>query len=187
MWSGTPVRARVSSVVRGGLLVDIGYPVRAFLPASQVGVRRVPELSKFVGTTVTVLITEVDPRGPAVVVSRRRVLEQAQGVPDDANTVGQRPGPQADVASGTGRTVIDISDTHDFEEACQLVMAGVQQGRERGVDEILVRTGPRQKSRLRSRVASGGFEEVDRSQSRQVADGLVLVLRRQQPGVSSTP
>src|SRR6202451_2521952 len=45
--SGEPVDGRVIEVVKGGLIIDLG--VRGFLPASLVGLRRVPNLAEDLG------------------------------------------------------------------------------------------------------------------------------------------
>lgn len=184
MRANTPLQARVSSVVKGGLLVDIGYPVRAFLPASHVTVRRVPDLSAFVGQKITVLVIEVDPDRPAAVVSRRLALE-AERDPLSGPSEDE-PAQPAAVSTAESRVAVDLTETVDFEEVRRVVKRVIEASNNRGASEVLVRTGPEQKRRLRALVATGGFEAVDWSQSRQVADGLVLVLSRQQPGINST-
>ncbi len=73
--SGESREARVKSLVKGGLLLDIdGY--RAFLPASQSGEQRGAALDPLVGTTVQVKIIDVDEARKRLVVSRRRALTQ---------------------------------------------------------------------------------------------------------------
>ncbi|MFH1422016.1 MAG: S1 RNA-binding domain-containing protein, partial [Planctomycetota bacterium] len=44
---GDNVICRVLRKIKGGLLVDVGVPV--FLPASQVGIRRAPDIAEYIG------------------------------------------------------------------------------------------------------------------------------------------
>jgi len=59
--------------VKGGLIVDIG--LRGFLPASLVEMRRVKELTPYVGQKIQAKILELDRNRNNVVLSRRAVLE----------------------------------------------------------------------------------------------------------------
>ncbi|KAA0235408.1 MAG: 30S ribosomal protein S1 [Acidimicrobiales bacterium] len=68
------VTAKVTKVVRGGLVVDLG--VRAFLPASLVDEDPIEDLERFVGKTVDVQVVEVDENADRLVVSRRACLRQ---------------------------------------------------------------------------------------------------------------
>lgn len=66
----------VIEVVKGGLIVDIG--LRGFLPASLVEMRRVRDLSPYIGKQVEMKIIELDKNRNNVVLSRRAYLEQTQ-------------------------------------------------------------------------------------------------------------
>ena len=68
------VTGTVIEVVKGGLIVDIG--LRGFLPASLVEMRRVRDLSPYIGKTVEARIIELDKNRNNVVLSRRAYLEQ---------------------------------------------------------------------------------------------------------------
>ena len=70
------VTGTVIEVVKGGLIVDIG--LRGFLPASLVEMRRVRDLSPYIGKTVEARIIELDKNRNNVVLSRRAYLEQTQ-------------------------------------------------------------------------------------------------------------
>ena len=72
--SGADVTGLVTSLVKGGLVVDIG--VRAFLPGSLVDVVRIPDLADFVGKSVTTKIIEFSREPATVVLSRRVVVEE---------------------------------------------------------------------------------------------------------------
>jgi len=71
---GKPVEVEVIEKVRGGLVANLG--IRAFLPASQVDVRRVNDLSPFVGQRLKVKIIELNRRSNRVIISRRSILEE---------------------------------------------------------------------------------------------------------------
>ncbi len=71
---GKPVEVDIVDQVKGGLVANIG--VRAFLPASQVDVRRVSELDPYVGQKMTVRIIELNRRRNRVIISRRAILEE---------------------------------------------------------------------------------------------------------------
>ena len=76
MNEGGTVTGPVIEVVKGGLIVDIG--LRGFLPASLVDLRRVRDLSPFVGETIEAKVIELDKNRNNVVLSRRAFLEEAQ-------------------------------------------------------------------------------------------------------------
>ena len=63
----------VIEVVKGGLIVDIG--LRGFLPASLVEMRRVRDLTPYIGKQVEARIIELDKNRNNVVLSRRAFLE----------------------------------------------------------------------------------------------------------------
>lgn len=65
----------VSSVVKGGLLTS-AMGLRGFIPASQIALHFVKDLTEFVGQTLTVRPIEVDPRKKRLVLSRREILEE---------------------------------------------------------------------------------------------------------------
>jgi len=71
---GDRVRGRVTKKIKGGLLVDIGVPV--FLPASQVDLRRAPDVGEYIGQEIEAEIIKIDAERKNIVVSRRKVLEE---------------------------------------------------------------------------------------------------------------
>ncbi len=74
---GEPVEVTVREKVRGGLVAYL-EGVRAFIPASQVDIKRVAELDEFVGQTIPVKITEINRKKGRVILSRRVLLEEDQ-------------------------------------------------------------------------------------------------------------
>jgi len=70
------VTGSVIEVVKGGLIVDIG--LRGFLPASLIELRRVRDLTPYLGQEIEAKILELDKNRNNVVLSRRALLEQSQ-------------------------------------------------------------------------------------------------------------
>src|SRR5205814_9566041 len=67
------IKGKVKSVVKGGLMVNIG--VEAFLPASQIDVVPPKDLQQFVGNTYDFKIVKLNDDRKNVVLSRREVIE----------------------------------------------------------------------------------------------------------------
>jgi len=84
------VRGEVIEVVKGGLIVDIG--LRGFLPASHVDLRRVRDLTPFVGQDIEAKIIELDRGRNNVVLSRRAYLEENQRDQRERFLTSIRPG-----------------------------------------------------------------------------------------------
>lgn len=70
----TPVKGTVTERVKGGLSVDIGIP--AFLPGSQVDIRPVRDLDRYVGQSFLFNVLKYDRKRNNVVLSRRTILEK---------------------------------------------------------------------------------------------------------------
>lgn len=73
-----PVKGTVIERVKGGLSVDIGIP--AFLPGSQVDIRPVRDLDRYVGQTFQFNVLKYDRKRNNVVLSRRTILEKEREV-----------------------------------------------------------------------------------------------------------
>lgn len=74
--AGEVVTGEVIEVVKGGLILDIG--LRGFLPASLVDLRRVKDLSAYLGTEIEARVIEMDRNRNNVVLSRRALLEEGR-------------------------------------------------------------------------------------------------------------
>jgi small subunit ribosomal protein S1 len=83
MEEGTLVQGLVNGKVKGGLTVMI-HGIRAFLPGSLVDVRPVKDTNPYEGKQLEFKVIKLDRKRNNVVVSRRAVLEQTQGVERDA-------------------------------------------------------------------------------------------------------
>src|ERR1700722_2611648 len=70
---GDVVSGQVTRKIKGGLLVNIG--VHVFLPASQVDVRRPPDIAAYIGKTIDCKIVIIDEARRNIVVSRRKLIE----------------------------------------------------------------------------------------------------------------
>lgn len=70
---GDVVSGVVTRKIKGGLLVNIG--VNVFLPASQVDVRRPPDIADYIGKTIECKILKIDEARRNIVVSRRKLIE----------------------------------------------------------------------------------------------------------------
>jgi small subunit ribosomal protein S1 len=71
---GDTVSGKVLRKIKGGLVVDIGVP--AFLPASQVSIRRQADISEFIGQDIEAKIIKIDDARKNIVVSRRLLIEE---------------------------------------------------------------------------------------------------------------
>lgn len=71
---GQVVEGRVTAVNKGGLEVEIAQH-RAFMPAGQVDLRHIADLSVFVGEKIPCEIIELDKRNNRIILSRKSVLE----------------------------------------------------------------------------------------------------------------
>lgn len=72
---GMLVQARVTGHNKGGLECEVAQ-LRGFIPAGQVSLYRVEDLSTCVGETMVCLVSQADPERRNLVLSRRAVLER---------------------------------------------------------------------------------------------------------------
>ena len=73
--SDEPVRGTLIKKIKGGVVVDL-MGVDAFLPGSQIALRRVPNVDELLGQTFDFKIIKLNKRRRNIVVSRRVILEQ---------------------------------------------------------------------------------------------------------------
>jgi len=79
---GDVVSGMVTRKIKGGLLVNIG--VNVFLPASQVDIRRPPDIGDYLNKSIDCKILKIDEARRNIVVSRRKLIEVTR------NTAKQR-------------------------------------------------------------------------------------------------
>jgi small subunit ribosomal protein S1 len=94
------VAGTVTSIVKGGLTVDVG--VRAFMPASRSGTRDAADLEKLVGQEITCRIVKLDVAEEDVVVDRRVILEEQARQLEQKRYAEVREG---DIVSGLVRSL----------------------------------------------------------------------------------
>src|ERR1700761_2393466 len=94
------VAGAVTSIVKGGLTVDVG--VRAFMPASRSGTRDAADLAKLVGQEITCRIVKLDATEEDVVVDRRVILEEQARQLEQERYAEVREG---DIVSGLVRSL----------------------------------------------------------------------------------
>ena len=71
---GTPVEGALMKKIKGGVVVDL-MGVDAFLPGSQIALRRVPNIDELLGEKYDFKIIKLNKRRRNIVVSRRVILE----------------------------------------------------------------------------------------------------------------
>ena len=74
---GEAVEGTVVMKVKGGLSVDIG--VKAFLPGSQIDIRPVKNLDKYIGKTMEFKVIKFNKKRGNIVLSRRAILAEERG------------------------------------------------------------------------------------------------------------
>ena len=84
---GGLVKGKVKSVVKGGLMVNVG--VEAFLPGSQIDIIPPKDLNEYVGNVYEFKIVKVNDDRKNIVLSRREVIEAERAEEEDAQ-VGAR-------------------------------------------------------------------------------------------------
>src|SRR5437867_276905 len=100
---GGLIKGKVRSVVKGGLMVNIG--VEAFLPASQIDIIPPRDLQQFVGNTYDFKIVKINDDRKNVVLSRRELIEQERSEKRQKFLEGVKVG---DTVSGTVKNLTDF-------------------------------------------------------------------------------
>jgi small subunit ribosomal protein S1 len=101
--TGTPVKGKVVSVIKGGLTVDIGG-VSGFLPGSQIDVKPVHNLGSLVGQVMDMKIIKMNSGRGNMVLSRRVLLEQQQNVRKEETLASLAEG---QIVSGVVKNITD--------------------------------------------------------------------------------
>ena len=100
---GDVVEGRVMRKIKGGLLVDIGVP--AFLPASQVDIRRPGDIGDYIGRDVRAEILKIDLERRNIVVSRRKLIETERETAKKRLLGTLKEG---DIVTGTVKNIADF-------------------------------------------------------------------------------
>lgn len=102
--TGIPVEGKVAGLVKGGFEINVAG-LRAFCPHSQIDLRRTDDPQSFIGKVFDFRIIEYRERGKNIVVSRRRILEEAAA--EAAQTTWKNAVPGA-ILTGTVASVTDF-------------------------------------------------------------------------------
>ena len=89
--------------IKGGILVDIGVP--AFLPASQIDVRRPSDVNQFIGKTIRAEVLKIDEPRRNIVISRRTLIENER---DEAKQKLLNTISEGDIIKGTVTNVAEF-------------------------------------------------------------------------------
>lgn len=100
---GGRILGKVKSVVKGGLVVNIG--VEAFLPASQIDVITPKNLTQFVGNTYEFKVVKINQERQNIVLSRRELIEAERAERRQKLLAEMVPG---DIRKGTVKNITDF-------------------------------------------------------------------------------
>src|ERR1700733_2507419 len=100
---GGRINGKVKSVVKGGLVVNVG--VEAFLPASQIDVTTPKNLQQFVGNTYEFKVVKINQDRQNIVLSRRELIEAERNEKRTALLGEMTPG---DIRKGTVKNITDF-------------------------------------------------------------------------------
>src|SRR6266571_1184160 len=173
------IKGKVKSVVKGGLMVNIG--VEAFLPASQIDIIPPKDLQQFVGNTYDFKIVKINDDRKNVVLSRRELIEQERSEKRQKFLEGVKVG---DTVSGTDG-LLHITDMTwgrlghpsellkvgqalnvvvlDINKEKERVSLGLKQTQKNPWDQIEERfpAGQRVKGKIANLVPYGAFVEIE--------------------------
>jgi len=100
---GGRISGKVKSLVKGGLVVNVG--VEAFLPASQIDVVTPRNLAQFVGNTYEFKVVKINQERQNIVLSRRELIEQERNERRAQLLAEMVPG---DIRKGTVKNITDF-------------------------------------------------------------------------------
>lgn len=100
---GGKIAGKVKSVVKGGLMVNIG--VEAFVPASHIDIVTPKNLQDYVGKTFEFKVVKINQERQNVVLSRRELIEQERAERRAKLLAEMMPG---DIRKGTVKNITDF-------------------------------------------------------------------------------
>src|SRR5271170_403192 len=100
---GGRINGKVKSVVKGGLVVNIG--VEAFLPASQIDIIPPKNLAQFIGNSYDFKVVKINQERQNIVLSRRELIEQERNERRAKLLSDMTPG---DIRKGTVKNITDF-------------------------------------------------------------------------------
>lgn len=130
---GQIVEGTVTDVNKGGLEVDV-KGMRAFMPAGQVEIFHVPDLSQFKGQKLTAEVTQFSREARNLVLSRRNILERER---DELKKKTLEELSEGQIRRGTVRNVMDFGafvDIGGCEGLLHVSELSFQRGRHKASD-----------------------------------------------------
>ena len=100
---GGIITGKVKSVVKGGLVVNVG--VEAFLPASQIDVTTPKNLTEYVGNSYEFKVVKINQERQNIVLSRRELIEAERNEKRGKLLADMTPG---DIRKGTVKNLTDF-------------------------------------------------------------------------------
>ncbi len=101
---GAIIKGLATRKIKGGLLLDI-TGVNVFLPASQIDIRRVPDVGLYIGRELECKIIKIDRERMNIVVSRRKLLEERRTMMRDQLLATLQEG---QIVKGTVKNIADF-------------------------------------------------------------------------------
>ena len=101
---GDIIHGTATRKIKGGLLLDVNG-VAVFLPASQIDIRRVPDVGAFINRDLECKIIKIDRERMNVVVSRRKLLEERRNAMRDELLATLEEG---QIRKGTVKNIADF-------------------------------------------------------------------------------
>lgn len=160
---GQTVEGKVVGVNKGGLELEVAGH-RAFMPASQVSLDRIPDLSVMMGEKLTCQVSQLDKRGRGnIVLSRRDILdkerrERAKSLKDALK--------EGDVLDGTVRKIMPFGAFVDIGGVDGLVHVGDLSYDRVGMGEQAIAKHVKEGQKVRVKVLKIEWNEEDMRKSR---------------------
>jgi small subunit ribosomal protein S1 len=101
---GAIIKGMATRKIKGGLLIEVSG-VNVFLPASQIDIRRVPDVGLYIGRELECKIIKIDRERMNIVVSRRKLLEERRNAMRDQLLSTLQEG---QVVKGTVKNIADF-------------------------------------------------------------------------------
>lgn len=160
---GQTVEGKVTGVNKGGLELEVSGH-KAFMPASQVSLDRVPDLSVLIGEKLTCQVSQLDKRGRGnIILSRRDILEQerrerAKSLRDQLK--------EGDVLDGTVRKIMPFGAFVDIGGVDGLVHVGDLSHERVGMGEAAIAKHVKEGQKVKVKILKIEWNDEDMRKSR---------------------
>ena len=88
---GQTVEGRVTGVNKGGLEVEVSHHT-GFMPAGQIDIRHIPDISVMLGEKISCRVTQLDKKRDRLILSRRAVIEEERAANAEKILAELQPG-----------------------------------------------------------------------------------------------